>query len=407
MPQRILITAEAPLAFPPRKPDTQFSQSLGYVPGIALWGALGEQLQRTPQARFAHALPARANDSWVRVLPATAMSCKRLPGFTQVGDGDKPQHGVFDTLIDRACWEELRPAAFTYDPHCPTCLGRPDAFAGCYALHADAPARYQKREVAQRLLTRVAIDRRRGTAAEGQLYSPLAIAELTAYERTRAEQAADDGEKQAYEPTSFLGLAWGLTEAERAALEDVQVLGARRSSGLGQVRIKVQDVPAADDLAARLHAFNTMFRARWALMQAATPTGSPGWAPGDQAGEWTLFSVGLQTDAVLLEDGWRPSTTLSAAQLAEATGLAAEPVRAWASARVVGGWNIRWNRHRPTVLTVLAGATYLFRTQASAADVIAALGALEEQGAGQRRAEGYGVVRCCDEFHVQAIGAAV
>ena len=99
------------------------------------------------------------------------------------------------------------------------------------------------------------------------------------------------------------------------------------------------------------------FRARWALMRAAAPTADPGWDPD----EWTVFSVGLQTDAVLLEDGWRPAIVLPPAQL----GLAAEPVRAWASARVVGGWNIRWNRHRPTVLSVVAGATYLFRTRAS------------------------------------------
>jgi CRISPR-associated protein Csx10 len=402
MPQRVVITAEGPLAFPSRKPDTQFSQSLGYVPGIAIWGALGARLQRTPAARFANALPARAVDEWVRVLPATAMSCKHRPGFVKADDGDKPPHGVFDTLIDRACWEELRPAALTYDPHCPRCLGRPDAFAGFYARHIDGPARFQKREVAQRLLTRVAIDRRRGTAAEGQLYSPLAIAEVIAYERTRAEQAAD-GQKQAYEPTSFLGLAWNLEPDERAALEQVEVLGGRRSSGLGRVRIEVLGEPAAGDLSGRLRDFNAAFGARWALMQAARPTIAPDWSPK----EWTLFCVGLQTEAALLEDGWRPTIVYSAAQLWADTRLKAELVRSWASGRVAGGWNIRWNRHRPTALTTPAGAVYLFRTQEPPARVLEALAALEEHGLGARRAEGYGIVRCCDEFHVQAIGAAL
>jgi CRISPR-associated protein Csx10 len=388
MPQRVLITAEAPLVFPSRKPDTQFSQSLGYVPGIALWGALGARIQETPAARFSNALPARAADPWVRVLPATAMSCKRRPGFH--APGDDPRHGVFDTLIDRACWEQLRPAAFTYDPHCPECLARADTYAGFYAPHSAVGAHFQRRAIAQRVLTRVAIDRRRGTAAEGQLYSPLAIAEVMAY-----------GEED-YEPTRFLGLAWGLKPQERAELEHVDVLGGRRSSGLGRVRVEVHDQDTADDLPDRLHAFNRAFRERWALMAECGPTYTPDWSPD----AWTLFSVGLQTEAALLEDGWRPTIVFSAAQLA-AAGLAAEPVRAWASARVAGGWNIRWNRHRPTALTTPAGAVYLFRTQASEAEVVAALKQLEEHGIGARRAEGYGIVRCCDEFHVQATGGAL
>ncbi len=399
MPQRILITAEGPLAFPARKPDTQFSQSLGYVPGIVLWGALGAQLQAVPTARFAHALPARKGDAWVRVLPATAMSCKHHSGFlrneARFADGDKPPHGVFDTLIDRACWEALRPAAFTYDPHCPKCLGRSDTFGGFYAPHTDGAARYVKREAAQRLLTRVAIDRQRGTAAEGQLYSPLALAEVTAYKLSSNETV--------YEPTRFLGRAWELSEKEREELAHVDVLGGRRSSGLGRVSIELLGDVEGDTMAARLNDFNTAFRARWALMHAAAPTAQPDWSPA----EWTVFSVGLQTEAQLLEDGWRPSIVLSPAQLEAATQLDAMLVRAWASARVIGGWNIRWNRHRPTALTVPAGAVYLFRTQARPDDVAAALDALEDNGIGKRRAEGYGIVRCCDEFHTQAIGEAI
>jgi CRISPR-associated protein Csx10 len=168
------------------------------------------------------------------------------------------------------------------------------------------------------------------------------------------------------------------------------------------VRIIITGEQADDDMAERLRRFNQRFRERWKLL-AAMPGAQADWSPD----EWTVFSVGLQTEAALLEDGWRPSIVLSPAQLQVATQLEAELVRSWAGTRVAGGWNIRWNRHRPTVLSVPAGATYLFRTQANAAQVIAALAALEERGVGERRAEGYGVVRCCDEFHVQATGGVV
>jgi hypothetical protein len=83
------------------------------------------------------------------------------------------------------------------------------------------------------------------------------------------------------------------------------------------------------------------------------------------------------------------------------------PVRAQASGQVVGGWNVSWNRHRATVLTAVARSVYLFRTQAGEDELIAALARLESEGIGARRAEGYGIVRCCDEFHIQATGAAV
>lgn len=389
MPERVVVEALGPLVFPSRKPATQFSQSLGYIPAIALWGALGERMQSTPIGRFSHALPARSTDSWVRVLPATSVSCKQQPGFlTNPGPS---AHGAFDTLFDRICWEVLRPAAFTYDPHCLACSGRTDTFAGFYAPGAQSDTSYQKREVAQRLLTRVAIDRQRGTAAEGQLYSPLAIAEVMA--------PGDD----ALEPTRFSGSAWDLTDAERAALVRIDSLGGRRSSGLGRVRVTLQNLQSAQDLPERLDNFNATFQGRWALMAAAHPTLTPDWSPKD----WTLFSIGLQTEAVFLESGCQPSLVLSPAQILEEIGLPVTTVRAWASSRITGGWNMRWNRHRPTTMTVSAGTVYVFRTQAARHDVLRALQQMEEQGIGEQRAEGCGVVYMCDPWHSDATGAAV
>ncbi len=394
MTERILITAEAPLSFPTRKPGEQFAQSFGYVPGIALWGALGTQLQRTPQARFGPALPARPGDRWVRQLPATAAACK-VHGKL-IADGG---HGVFDTLIDQVCQGALRPAIGPFDPHCPACLGRIDRPELTYYA-AGKDGQLHARRVQQRTLTRVAIDRRRGTAAEELLYSPVVIAEVNAY-RT--------GATTEYAQTCFLGSAWDLADDERAALEQIGALGGRMSSGLGQVQIVVPETGPliADDwqlpLADRLERFNRRLDERWQLWRrAGLPTATPDWSPDDTR----VFTVDLVSDAALFEDGWQPTTIFDAGQLLAETGLEATLIQSLANAQVVGGWNARWNRHRPTTLAAAAGSVFTFRTEASLAALSAALAPLERDGIGLRRGEGFGLIRICDEFHYQATGEA-
>jgi CRISPR-associated protein Csx10 len=401
----LLITARAPLVFPLRKPGTQFTPSLPYIPGSALWGALGAHLDAEPPVRFSNALPAHPQDHWVRVLPTTAMSCKLHRGFLADSDPpESPTHGVFDTLIEQICVQELQPAALTYDPHCPVCGGRAARVDG-FVARSQQTGQLHKRTVQRRILTRVAIDRQRSTAAEGLLYSPIVISEMNRFRHA--------GEQE-YGPTSFLAQVWDLEEGRVwNALEQISRVGARISSGLGQVELQLlrpahaaDALPAAhihDDLAARVAHFQQIFATCWQTVEALAPQRTPDWSPET----WRVFSIGLQSDALLQEQGWQPTALFSAAQLREQTGLPALPVYAQAMARVVGGWNVRWNRPKPTRVGAAAGSVFVFRTQASHDAIIAALQTLEAQGIGQRRAEGFGVVYSCNPFHGDATGAEV
>lgn len=386
MPYRVLIEALSPLVFPARKPGTQYAPSLGYIPGGTLWAALGARLNRTPEARFANALPRRKDDLWTRVVPATAMSCKTHGGWRADAG-----HGVFDTLIDRVCADELQPAALLYDPHCLVCRARGDRFRGIYARTQDGRT-LRRREVQRQILTRVAIDRWRGTAAEEQLYSPIVIAGVTSF--------AEPDRPTQLESTRFEGVAWDLDAASIDELNTIDRLGGRTSSGLGHVSIEIQSVTESDLLEERLDHFNATFAARWKLWQRLRPQVTPDWTPDT----WRVFSIGLQGDAILHEHGWQPTSIFSAAQLAEHTGLDAVLVRAATTPQVAGGWNVRWNLPKPTALAAAMGSVFLFRTRASRAEVLQALRHLEERGIGSRRHEGYGVVRCCDEFHTMATG---
>jgi CRISPR-associated protein Csx10 len=254
----------------------------------------------------------------------------------------------------------------------------------------------------------VAIDRRRGTAAEQLLYSPIVISEVASYPAPEVEGGPNAG--RVHEPARFTATAWGLSDADAAALREVSALGGRLSSGLGRVAIDVLPEPTAASapwrlpLAERLRHFNAIFAARWRLLaEHCAPAAAPGWSPE----AWRVFSVTVQREAVLLEADWQPAIVFSAAQLHAQTGLEARLLRSQAGAQVIGGWSARWNRQRPTVLATAAGSVYMFCTQAGEPEIVAALAKLEEQGIGARRSEGYGIVRGCDEFHIQATGAAI
>ncbi|HEX6290114.1 MAG TPA: CRISPR-associated RAMP protein Csx10 [Herpetosiphonaceae bacterium] len=385
MTHRITIVAQGPLSFAAQKPGAQYTPSLDYVPGGVLWGALGHLLRREPDVRFSHALPAHPDDAWVRLLPVTATRCKVSPGFRADGSDERPAHGIFDTLIDRVCAEQLRPAALIYEPLCPTCSRHTKIASGSYTQTADGS--YRARGAQRRILTRVAIDRRRGTAAEGLLYAPIVLSETN---RLQGRELR----------LRFVGQAWNVDAAARVAITEIAAIGGRISSGLGQVTIAAADDDQPDDLHDRLRRFNAAFQERWRVFERLTPQAAPDWTPDD----WRVFSVSLQSDAILLEQGWQPTITFSAEQLFEQTQLDAALVYSLASAQVVGGWNVSWDRPKPTALAAQAGGVYVFRTRAGDAAIVAALERLEREGIGQRTREGYGAVRCCDPWHVDARG---
>ena len=75
----LTITAEGPLAFPERRFGEQFRASLGYVPGGAIYGALGFHTfdaARFRALRCHNAYPIAPGDPWSRPLPLSALQPK-------------------------------------------------------------------------------------------------------------------------------------------------------------------------------------------------------------------------------------------------------------------------------------------------------------------------------------------
>ncbi|MCA1594620.1 MAG: hypothetical protein LC754_18725, partial [Acidobacteria bacterium] len=292
------IMARAPLVFSERRPGGQFRQSMPYVPGAVLRGALaqqfldaGEHTRERPSEGFAalftsehaplfrNAYPALFDEGGVegtltasRPLPATAYSCKSEPGFASDDKAkdkksERPKHGVFDGLIDRLCREELRVKV----PYLPRCRheshhgkddaerdDRVEAYTGFYArtsrsTHdaATAPILFRSATVPVQLTTHVALNRRRKVSEEGLLYSPVVI-----------NEASVQGTPTAFRGNVVVG------ESERASVEqrlcELMHIGSGVARGLGQVEVRIVDA-TPDDLADRLDKFNELLARRRAL----------------------------------------------------------------------------------------------------------------------------------------------
>jgi len=407
---RVTITACSPLAISARKPGGQFRESLGYIPGALLRGAAAQVMLKAEAdhvhcdpgapadcpfcrifcsddpALFANAYPGPATAS-MRVIPTTAVSCKRHSGFIKEPEQrcrlreEQAPHGVFDTLIERLCWEILQPRGLVYAPRCPTCDGRLERFSGFYYME---DGRYRRSSVSQRLLTRVALNRRRGVAEDRLLYSPSVL--------TEARRGC---------PTTFVGEVYvnGAVEVLEEALRQVRYLGGGSSRGLGRVELKVERVESAEGgTADRVETFNEAVKESWEHYKKLAPRNpQPKHNPHDGA----FFTLGLMADAVL-RDGWRPTTVLTAGMLKEVTGIADDSlvlVRSYAGYGYRGGWNAVWRLPKVTEVIASMGSVYVYWT----ADIekwLPALAKLEEHGLGARRAEGFGRVRVCDEFHL-------
>jgi CRISPR-associated protein Csx10 len=237
----------------------------------------------------------------------------------------------------------------------------------------------------------VAINRRRGTAEDRRLYSPLVINEVTR-----------DGDHLA--PTRFVGSVAFPSDNREAlctALKAIERLGGRQTTGLGAVTITETKQSPETHSAIKQRVANLTGLFQQQAERYEKLEGKPWTITHD-----SIFTINLLSDAILLEHGWVPTQQLSATMLRDITGIEATLLRAFASTRTVGGWNVSWQRPKPTSLATTMGSVFVFQANEKLTDEhYTRLARLQLDGIGERRAEGYGQVRICDEFHLQGATA--
>lgn len=370
---QIEITAESPLAFPERRIGNRYYRSRDYIPGNALFGALGDDGRFEP-ALFQHirvhnAYPMHESDDWVRPLPVTAQQPKSAKTPT-----------IIDTLIYRVCWERQQPTAYVYAPRDVDL--RPYESVGSAYYTRDT----QVRRVMQRSSTRVSINPHTRTAQDGLLYS---FSHLDEWQKRNDR----------WEPTKFLGSIVFSAENEQRVAELVQsisAIGGRKTSGIGSVscvlRESTSNIFDQDGTQERVKQFTELFGN---VIAANKQLGGNDWPIGG-----SLFTINLVSDAILMRDGWIPSHTYTAEQLKEDTGIEAELIRSFTQAKVVGGWNTTWRRHRESAVATQAGGVFVFASKTKLdQSAYTRLCQLQLKGIGERCNEGFGQVIVCDPFH--------
>ena len=380
-----------PLVLHRKRAGEQFAPTLDYIPGSTVRGAFAECYLRGDQERsqdelfkhlflsdkvfFSDFFPAEGEGSHLtRLLPASAMACKRF---------DDHKKSLSDCLL----WLEMlrewdAPSLEIYHrwKRCPDCMmddleGKRDPVDAGYYLSVE---RSDRLRVGKRMMANTAIERTTRTAAHGLLFSHEAIEESGVLEG---------------QAVFFRGLILSAEDVGRK-LKDLApkahklLVGHGRSRGLGLLRVESWSNPAVEvqSLRERWQKLNNAIHRLWEQHQRE-PTGQ-------------YFSLTLQSHLALRNPAGQPVLgRISAADL----GLPSQATRCRCLLRAesVSGWNAAQGLPKADTWALSRGSVLLFRLPhgADPAPVLDRLEALEEEGAGERRAEGLGRMIACDPFH--------
>ncbi len=358
--------------------------ALPYLPGGTLRGALAAKYLRDGSPGdeafrllfldqpvfFPDLLPAPDSKTLPGVLPMSAVSCKRCPGF--VSQGKKEQHGFADMLALTAAGRLTGTAADQKHWECPQCREDMKPFSGFWNGNMEAPARFVPTLTSQR---HTGISRTTGTVASSIFYMTQTIAEYY--------KNPDTGE---YLPQYLSGGAW-LNEEQIKCLTPLLAesvfAGADRTRGLGELEISVKDYPAP---APDMEKWDKEFRKKIRNLNK-----------GQEIAEGIYFSVTLQSHAILTDPFLRPVSDIPELNIPDV-----EPVMKMVKSETVRGWQTAWGLAKPDDMAVSMGSVYLFRCKGKDRENLKnILSELLANGIGLRREEGYGRISVCDFLHIR------
>ncbi|MBN2390318.1 MAG: CRISPR-associated RAMP protein Csx10 [Anaerolineae bacterium] len=403
----IVVRLQSPLLLGNESNEANYKTTRAYIPGSALRGAAAQQVLRSesideqPQHNDLEKLfnaetllvvenlyPTTARGrEWSFPAPHTARSCKYHRGFKKAEDKAEQGHGVGDILIRQTVFEHMLTAQQVrlpalYKPHCPECGADVDAFEDFIVMIASG--RFDAIRVPVRRASRTAINRQRGVAEDGQLYTLEFIEPVDSRGR----------------PTAFRGRLWADREQRVALIEGlsrVTALGGSKTRGLGQVTVEIlspedkrrTSLPKIEE---RLATFNAAVREEWGFYERVADAPP---LPEDVY----FFSVDLLSAAILT---WHSIPVNTPLPLMLGLDERVSLVRAFADYSIAGGWHMGANLPRRKQPTVEMGSVFMYRSQGyTLAELAERLAHVEKQGIGRERARGFGRVTICLPFHYQ------
>lgn len=404
---RVRVTLTSPALVGLSIVDDNFRETRKEIPGSTLRGAVGfalrelikdadhdrptqDLLDQKRGARFGFLYPAEpagttaspavsaaratvpdrrtniAADRIAAPLPITAVCCK----------AEQRDHGVTDTLLDRLVLLHAVSAAEAERaaPRASRCRAQRDGKPCGEPLRTAHGSRLSGDRVATRTVVRALIDRTRQSARDGQLFGQVLLAPGVVLE----------GTIRGIPPHSRERLAQALGSG-------ILSLGRGRSAGWGHATIEVSPASTLRPVAARAEAFDRALRER--LKNAGLPPDrvgrlvpvtllSPLWPAGSDRGP-----SDRDNDADDSDDGAR--------ELLDAIGPATCLLRARRFTRD-GAWDQRAGKMNTFRATAAGGVFVLELASATWHDVVPRLEALERDGIGLRRDQGFGQLLCFD-----------
>lgn len=339
------------------------------IPGATLRGAIGfalaealpepndeafQALVSTDGAHFGYLFPCSSRvDGVSGPLPLTAAACKH----------HKAKHGVVDTLLDRLATAHV--TTVEQIEHV-----KSSRLANCECggpLHGISGARdCSTNTLMTRTVTRVAMDRTRQSARDQNLFSQVLLEAGAVFEGTIRNIPAS-----------------GRARLEQALSLPLS-LGRGRASGWGRVGIEVLPPRLLPTVESRGKAFD---RALSAHLESCR-------LPLNRVGHLVPISL---LSPLLSGHGQDPELADGAELLVQALQAQGCLVRARRFSRE-GGWDQRLGKMQPALATAAGGVFVIDLGQRTWTDMIPTMEALEKEGVGHSKHQGYGQVLCFDPF---------
>ncbi|MBT9133398.1 MAG: hypothetical protein DDT38_00119 [Firmicutes bacterium] len=376
------------------------NRTLEYLPGTAVRGALAANYLRSGAAshpdfqalfasnevRYGNLYPYRGVPA--QPVPLTAYSCKRHPGFG--ADNDAP-HGVFDLMIDLLLWQETKgkaqvPEMCGYESACSMPL---DSFSG-FCLFNERDCRYESVKATSRQRGHTELRDETQAALAGSLY----FVEMLNEGQRFAGQIAGN------EP---------LLDKIACLLEEPLRLGMGQTRGLGKCSKEdffsaplrqLEPIGPQNGLAGRLCRLNAAIQQRGA----------------EQTADKLYFTLTCHSDLIVRDRFLRylsylPLDAIQQSLPGADTAMSSfRPVGTIARTRLLPGWSSAWKLPKECAVAIAKGSVFVYGAERSSLGCFGGdnkvenalaklLERLEQDGLGERRNEGFGIVVACDPFH--------
>lgn len=384
---KMVLKAETAVSLLRSRSINQFSETLDYLPGSSVRGAFAEIFlnkrgDKDPDFQrifveeavwFSDFLP---SFSEVPTLPApaTAAACKR--------HGAKHEASVRDRLLEAIIRNTASSSA--QEPQCPVCEAPLERLKAGY-FESNGSRKPVKPD--KQLRMHVGISRATGSALHSLLFS---------YEMLIEEKPGEKKDEKA-KPLKFVGTLAAEHDSALEALAKVVPdrehlsIGHARTRGLGELAIEQRTPLArANDLTARCRAFNEAVHAKGgdANMFYFAITLTSHLALRDRLGLPVLEGLNARhfgLDEKMIPTDWH------------------KPIVSFLSTNVVPGWNAALGMPKPDTHAISRGSVVVFAlpNDRDRSALMSRLDALEHEGVGERRAEGFGSLRVCHPIHYE------